>query len=113
MRRFTTEYYRILPPCPPRAPWWRLFRRAPGRETRQSEPIPPLRPFVARNSRNDVADPTQDSARADPEARRHDQPEDATSKFAVVGLSDTRDDQAENGRRSRILCCLRHHLMLR
>ena len=44
--------------------------------------------------RDDVADPTEQAARADPEARRDYQPQDAGKKAPVVELPDSGDDRA-------------------
>src|SRR2546422_8942129 len=52
--------------------------------------------------RNHVADPSQQSAAANPQPRRDDQPEDAAKEITVVELTDARKDRAENGGSPRI-----------
>ena len=49
-----------------------------------------------------MADPAEQAAGADPEARRDDQPEDAAQEVAVVDLADARDEQAEDGGDARV-----------
>ena len=44
--------------------------------------------------RDDVANPAQQSARAYPEPRRDDQPEDSGEEATIVELSDSGDDRA-------------------
>lgn len=43
-----------------------------------------------------VADPAEEAARADPEAWRDDQPEETPQKCAVVDLADAGDEEREN-----------------
>ena len=43
--------------------------------------------------RDDMADPAEQTARADPEARRDDEPQDAGQEAPVVELSDSGDDR--------------------
>lgn len=47
-----------------------------------------------------MTDPAQHSAAADPEARRDDQPEDASPECAIVDLADTGNEEAQNRGRS-------------
>jgi hypothetical protein len=49
---------------------------------------------VGRVGRDDVANPSQQSARAYPETRRDDQPQDSGEEATIVELSDSRDDPA-------------------
>ena len=44
--------------------------------------------------RDDMADPTQQAACADPQPRRDDQPQDTGQEATVVELSDSGDDRA-------------------
>ena len=44
--------------------------------------------------RDDVANPTEQAARADPQARRDDQPQDTGQEATIVELSDSGDDCA-------------------
>ena len=44
--------------------------------------------------RDDVANPTEQAARADPQARRDDQPQDTGQEAPIVELPDARDDRA-------------------
>ena len=47
--------------------------------------------------RDHVRDPAEETARADPEAGRDDQPEEAAPEGAVVDLADAGNDEAEDG----------------
>src|SRR5262249_47809832 len=58
--------------------------------------------LVRRERRDDVADPPEHAAGADPESGRDDQPEDRAEKIAVVDLPDARNDDAEHGGDTRI-----------
>src|SRR4029453_1568077 len=58
---------------------------------------------IRRDRGDDVADPAEQAARANPEARRHDQPEQTAKEVAVVELADARDDQAQHRRGARAL----------
>ena len=55
------------------------------------------RALIGRHARDDVTDPSQQTARSYPHAWRHDEPEDSPPEIAVIDLPDTRDDQAEHG----------------
>ncbi len=44
--------------------------------------------------RDDVADPTEQAARTDPEAGGDDEPQDSGQEATVVELSDSGDDRA-------------------
>src|SRR4051812_33177377 len=57
---------------------------------------------MRRHGGDDVADPAEQAAGADPHARRHDQPEDAAQEVAVVELPDPRKDRAQDGGCTRI-----------
>lgn len=50
---------------------------------------------------DDVADPSQKPAGADPQSGCDDQPEDTAEKIAVIKLPDAWDDRAEHRRDSR------------
>ena len=50
-----------------------------------------------------MAHPAEQATRADPEARRDDEPEDPAKKIAVVNLPDTRNEQAEHRRNARVI----------
>ncbi len=45
-----------------------------------------------------MADPAQRPAAADPEARRNDQPEDASPECAVINLPDAGNEETQNRR---------------
>jgi len=49
-----------------------------------------------------VTDPAEHAAGANPHARRNDEPENARQNAAVVDLSDSGNDKAENAGESRI-----------
>src|SRR5688572_14370518 len=52
---------------------------------------------------NDVAQPAKQATAADPQARSHDQPEEAAQKVAVVELAEPADHRAQHGRNTRVL----------
>jgi hypothetical protein len=52
--------------------------------------------------RDDVAHPTEQATRTDPQAWRDDEPQDTGQEPTVVELSDSGDDRAQNRRYSRI-----------
>src|SRR6266498_1392302 len=56
------------------------------------------RPVVRGDRGDDVTDPAEHPAGADPHPRRDDQPEDAAQEVAVVELPDARKDRTEYGR---------------
>ncbi len=70
--------------------------------------------------RDQVANPTEQPARAYPEARRDDQPKNAAQEVAIVNLTNSRNDQREyccvarsvhdQERRTSRLDCKRRHL---
>src|SRR4051812_39546955 len=66
------------------------------RRSRRSGAVLLLRAMVRGERRDDVADPPEHAAGADPHPRRDDQPEDAAQEIAVVELADARDDRAEH-----------------
>lgn len=53
---------------------------------------------VSRIGRDEVADPTEETATADPQAGRNNQPENAPQPLAVVNLADARKDKGEYAR---------------
>ena len=53
------------------------------------------RVFISSVGRHDVADPAEQATRSDPKTRRDDQPENAAQDAAVIKLSDSRDEEAE------------------
>src|ERR671917_1020855 len=55
--------------------------------------------------RDDVADPTEQAARANPQARGDDEPQYTGQEATVIELSNSRDDRAENCRYSRMAHC--------
>ena len=60
-------------------------------------PRPPTiitRVRVGSVGRDDVANPTEQAARTDPQARRDDEPQDTGQEATVVELSDSGDDRA-------------------
>ena len=66
---------------------------------------------VRRHGGDDVADPAKQAARANPQSRCDDQPEDPAQEITVVKLSDPRDQRAQNRREPWILhLSHRHHL---
>src|SRR5687767_12416117 len=58
--------------------------------------VPFLGAAVGGKSGNDVADPAEQPAAADPQPRRDDQPEDAPQEVAVVKLSNPRYQRAQH-----------------
>src|SRR6187200_1012428 len=64
---------------------------------------------IRRDGRDDVAHPAEQAARPDPEAWRHDQPEQPAKEVAVVELSDAGHDQAEHRGEPRVFQLLSHH----
>ena len=62
-----------------------------------------LRAAVGGERRDDVADPAEQAARPDPQARCDDQPEDPAQEITVVELPDTGNQRAEDGRETRVL----------
>ena len=52
--------------------------------------------------RDDVANPAQEAARAYPQTRRHDEPEDPAKERSVVELADAWDEEGEDGGDARI-----------
>src|SRR5689334_25421108 len=49
---------------------------------------------------NHMTDPAERTAGTDPEAGRHDQPENTAEEIAVVELTESGNNRAENGRRA-------------
>lgn len=60
------------------------------------EPVEALGSFVRGDGSDDVTDPPEESARAYPQARRDDQPEQTAPEVAVVELADTGDQDAQD-----------------
>src|SRR5690606_29112087 len=77
--------------------------RPPNRPPNEPDLLPRPR-FVFSHSRAPVggvrryqmADPAEHAAAAEPEARRHDQPENAAQKVAVVNLTDAGNDERKH-----------------
>src|SRR5690606_8024672 len=87
--RTNLPVYVSPPPAPP--PW-------PGFL------VPVLaRPAVRRVRRDDVAEPAEQPATADPQPRRHDQPEQPAQELAVVELAQPGDQEAQHRRSARVL----------
>src|SRR5947209_390331 len=62
--------------------------------------------FIGSVRGDEMTNPAEQSARAEPEARRDDEPQDASQDAAIIELSNSRDKQTENCRQSRIAHCL-------
>jgi hypothetical protein len=69
----------------------------------------PARVSVRRVCSNDVADPAEGSAGADPEAGRHNQPEQAAEELAVIDLAKPRNDKREHRGEARVRKGTRGH----
>src|SRR5262245_40332673 len=66
-------------------------------------PVLLLRAAVSGHRGNDVTDPPEQAAAANPEARSDDQPEDPSQKVAVVELTNARNERAPYGRDAGVL----------
>jgi hypothetical protein len=61
-----------------------------------------FRVAVGRVCGDEMANPTERSARSNPETRRDDQPENPTEKRSVVDLAHAWDDERENRGNARV-----------
>ena len=78
----------------------RLVQRARTYAWIRACPVLHIGPMMRRHGGQNVADPAQQSAGADPHSRRDNQPEDAAQEVAVVELADARNHGAQDRRRT-------------
>src|SRR5215204_2094152 len=73
-----------------------MYRRARVLQVNRSRGVLDPRAAVRGHRRDDVADPSEKAAGANPHARCDDQPEDAAQEIAVVELPDAGNDRAQH-----------------